>query len=412
VRAFALIAAATVAACTSTRAVEDDCHWIGSVNPLSGGLGPVGLALENAAKLAVQDVNTVGRVGNKTLCIATGDDRTNPDRARAIVRELIDKQDIRAINGAAGSSATLLAAEVAKEEDMAIVSCCSTSPALTADPEIYRTVPSDALQGVALANLAKSVGAKQVAVIYLDNAYGAALHDEFQRAFVGEDRAITQAVAYQERQSSYVDVINRALSGTPDYAVLIAYPVEGTQIIRDWRTSGARRDIRWLATDGLKDENFALAAGDIDLQGTAPIPNGPHYQGFVERYQAAYGGEFPGIFTSNQYDAVILIALAIARAGEGAEPSAIRTAIPEISKVGTEVDADDLERAIELASGGEDIDYVGVSGDVDLDDNGDVLAGYRVWRIAAGQSGLEETNRCFECAPGENSGAGCIEEGC
>lgn len=404
-------------ACTPSKNNEEDCWWIGSINPLTGGLGPVGLPLENAAKLAVRDVNAAGKVNGKSLCIATGDDRTNPDRAERIVVDMIERYDIRAINGAAASSATLKAANAAKDADMAIVSCCSTSPELSNDGLIYRTVPSDALQGVALARLAKSpsVNAANMAVIYLDNSYGVALKEELQRAFTEEGRAVVQAVPYQERQSSYADVISSALSGSPtvDTVALIAYPVEGAQIIRDWQTSGLGRNVKWLGTDGLKDDNFVLAVGSDapEFTGTAPIPNGQYYDGFVERYTEAYGGEQPGIFTSNQYDAVILIALAFAQIGDEIDPAAVRAAIPEISRgPGTVVHADDLQAAILAAETG-DVNYEGVSGGVDLDERGDVVSGYRVWSISESDSRIQEENTCFNC----NSEAGvvtCSEASC
>src|SRR5207244_3297264 len=112
---------------------------------------------------------------------------------------------------------------------------------------IYRTVPSDALQGVALANVAVSQNAQNVAVIYIDNDYGSALEKTFESAFTGMGatgpRSVVKSVAYEEKQASYVDVLNQALSVTPvpDHVVLIAYPVEGGQIIRDWKTAGVGR---------------------------------------------------------------------------------------------------------------------------------------------------------------------------
>lgn len=402
----ALVALLAVASfgCDSGAASQEDCWWIGSINPLTGGLGPVGLPLENAAKLAVRDVNSAGGVAGKSLCIATGDDRTNPDRDARIVEDMITRYDIRAINGAAGSSSTLKAAEAAEAAEMALVSCCSTSPELSEDHKIYRTVPSDALQGVALAQLATArVHAQNVAIIYLDNSYGNALQTTFTDAFTasGMGGRVAKAVPYTERQSSYANVVADALSGQPpvDSVVLIAYPVEGAQIIRDWQTSGIGRDVQWLGTDGLKDDNFVLSVGDRVPQflGTAPIPNGKYYAGFVERYKAAYGGEQPGIFTSNQYDAVILIALAIAHVGDPVQPHAVRDAIPELSRGMTSpVNADDLEAALFKAANG-DVDYSGVSGEVDLDERGDVVSGYRVWSISPASPAIQEDNTCFKC---------------
>src|SRR5262245_39194102 len=120
---------ALIAACTDPMVTQDeDCDWIGSLNPLTGALSPVGLSLENAARLAVQDVNSAGFVSGRKLCIATGDDRTNPDRAAAVVNALFERNNIRALNGAAASGATLMAARAAEAHDLAVVSCCSTSP--------------------------------------------------------------------------------------------------------------------------------------------------------------------------------------------------------------------------------------------------------------------------------------------
>ena len=79
--------------------------------------------------------------------------------------------------------------------------------------------------------------------------------------------------------------------------------------------------------------------------GTAPAANSPYFEGFRRRYLAAFGGAEPGIFTSNQYDAVVLIALALARAGPDLSVeeyrAAIRSNIPLVSRApGAEVNAD------------------------------------------------------------------------
>lgn len=406
---FSLVVGSCVAACSEAPATSVDCHWMGSINPLTGALGPQGLGLENAAKLAVEDINRAGGVGGKKLCVATGDDRTEPDRAAKVAQAMISTYDIRALNGAAASQATLQAAAVAEAHNMAIVSCCSTSPALTSmgNGHIYRTVPSDALQGVALANLALASGAgatpaQNVAVIYDNNSYGTALAETFKTAFVGNGRQVVSSVPFEEKRASYVDVVTRALGVTPapDHVVLIAYTVEGGQIIRDWKSAGVGQGVKWIGADGLKDSAFALTIGQQvpDFIGTAPNPKGRFYSGFATRYEGAYGGVTPTDFTSNQYDAVILIALGFAAAGSSAAPAAIRSAIPDISRPpGTLVDADDLATAIQLVSQGVDVDYSGVSGEVDLNDSGDVTSAYQVWSLTPDGSSIQETSTCFQC---------------
>ena len=176
--------------------------------------------------------------------------------------------------------------------------------------------------------------------------------------------------------------------------------------------------MQWLATDGLKDNQFALSgAGFPRVDGTAPTPSSPYYGGFEVRYQAAFGGELPGVFASNQYDAVILIALAMAKAGPDPTPGEIRTAIPELSRLGGEdVNAEsieDLARALIAVKEGGDVNYQGVSGTVDMDDDGDVLSLYRLWSIPQGGGAIAEENTCFDCVVGSSTtGVTCGKTAC
>jgi branched-chain amino acid transport system substrate-binding protein len=405
----AVVLGTFLVSCTSGTAEPDNCVWIGTLNPLTGDLGTVGFALENAARLAVRDVNEAGTIGGRQLCVATGDTRTNPARAAAVVDALVETNDIVALNGAAASASSLEAAVAAKDHEMGQVSCCSTSPALTDDPLIYRTVPSDALQGVVLAEVAATRGASTVSVIYIDDAYGDLLRQQFRLAYdaLAQGSTIVAEVPYQSAQTSYADVIQEAFATVPDLVVLIAFPIGGAEIVKAWDQSLQGRDTQWIGTDGLKDSRFALLAGSAlpPFEGTAPRQDGPYVDGFRTRYRAAFGGEEPGIFTSNQYDAVMLIALAMAAAGS-MERADIRAQIPLVSRGGTPVNADQLANALDRAANGEDIDYVGVSGNVDLDDNGDVDAGYQLWSIPGSGTEVTEVDLCFECTASSTVAAG------
>ena len=61
-----------------------------------------------------------------------------------------------------------------------MISYASTSPALTdatAYPHFYRIVPSDALQGEAVADMITGSGVTNTAIVHMTNSYGAGLAD-------------------------------------------------------------------------------------------------------------------------------------------------------------------------------------------------------------------------------------------
>jgi ABC-type branched-subunit amino acid transport system substrate-binding protein len=301
-----------------------------------------------------------------------------------------------------------------------LISCCSTAPELSSDPFIYRTVPSDALQGVALAKIAAERNVERLAVIYLDDQYGTQLRDSFRSAYAKETGGDSPSaeVRYESGTIDFGPVVAAALASDPDLILLIAFPIAGAEIIKAWVESGSE-PVEWLATDGLKDNQFVLLSGSgmPHVVGTAPTPSSPYYGGFESRYLAAFGGELPGIFTSNQYDAVILLALAMTKAGADPSPRDIRLALPGLSRPdGEEVNASSIEelaRALTRAKEGVELDYQGVSGVVDMDDNGDVLSLYRTWSIPEGGGAIAEDDRCFDCTVGSSTtGVTCDDKAC
>lgn len=381
-------------------APDGSCHVVATINPLSGALGPVGLALENAARLAVRDVNAAGGVGGKKLCLVSCDDRTDPAGAVELAQEVIRSFDPIAVNGGAASAVSLELGTVFAPRGIPQISCCSTSPALSDRPGLYRTVPSDALQGVVLASVARNLPqpATDVAIIHIGDTYGASLAGVFEQSFTALGGTVRQKIAYAPGQASYIEVLSQALYGAPSYALLIAFPTDGAQIMRDWRDSGLAPQVRWLATDGLRDDKFVQGAGGLaaGVIGTAPSLVGARYGSFDRRYRAAFGGETPGIFTSNQYDAMLLVALGLARTGgTGGQP--LQLAIKEAARgPGTPVSADDVGVALRAAAMA-DVDYSGASGELEMDDLGDVISNYGVWSVTP--SAIEDRAECWACRP-------------
>ena len=91
-------------------------------------------------------------------------------------------------------------------------------------------------------------------------------------------------------------------------------------------------------------------------------------------------------FVTQMYDAMALMAFAIEAAGSD-DSTAIRDALRGVANPpGVEImaGADEIKRGLELIRSGQDINYQGISGPVDIDDNGDVSGQIEIWRITGG----------------------------
>lgn len=380
----ALGVAPVQAACTTT---------VGSVMSLTGSLGALGQEIAKGAQLAIDELNAAGGVNGCQLALSLLDDQTSPSVGVDAARKLVDVQHVPVIVGAlsSGVSAAILASVTTSAKVVAI-SPSSTSPSFTelaqqrkTDGYWFRTCPSDALQGVAMARLASDAKLKKVAVLYLNNAYGQGLSKEFSHAFEKLGGTITRNVAYNPSQASYRSEVNKALSPKPEAVFLVGYPGDGTTLAREWIAAGGPQ--RFLLPDGLQSQDFANDVGARyleDVLGTAAgSVETPSLETFRKGYQARFGALPTQPYITNAYDATVLVGLAMARA-RTASGTAIRDNLRKVSDPGGEkvyAGVEGLRKALALAAAGKPVQYVGASGPLQFDANGDIDAPMVVWKV-------------------------------
>ncbi|MCO5100338.1 MAG: ABC transporter substrate-binding protein [Burkholderiaceae bacterium] len=370
---------------------------IGSVMSLTGSLGALGQEIAKGAQLAVADLNAAGGANGCQLELSLLDDQTGPSVGVDAARKLVDVQHVQAIVGAlsSGVSASILTS-VTAGSNVVQISPASTSPMFTELAEQgktngywFRTCPSDALQGVAMAKLAHDAGIKKVAVLYLNNAYGQGLSREFIAAFEKGGGKITQNVVYNPSQPSYRSEANKALNPKPDALFLVGYPGDGTTIAREWIGAGGPQ--KFLLPDGLQSQDFANDVGAQylkEVHGTAAgSVDTPSLETFKKEYQAKYGALPSQPYITNAYDATVLIGLAMAHAKKN-DAKSIRDNIRKVTDPKGEkiyAGVDSLKKGLQMASQGKAVQYVGASGPLQFDKHGDIDAPMVVWTVKDGK---------------------------
>jgi ABC-type branched-subunit amino acid transport system substrate-binding protein len=235
-----------------------------------------------------------------------------------------------------------------------------------------------------MAERAISAGIQTAAVIYIEGAYGGEMTATFTDSFVAAGGIVTSSIAYDENQSSYVELWAEVFELSPEAIVMPVYPVDGAQMMVDYNTHFATEDVFFYFADALANDDFVTLVGSDNFsfryEGTAPSGEGEYFSDFAEACVLEFG-ESPGIYQSHMYDAVYLVALA-AKAAGSLDPAAIRDAMTEVSYGGEQLGP---SGAMEIAESGIDFDYQGASGTVDFDNNGDVVAPYAIWVVEDGQ---------------------------
>lgn len=396
---FALFATIS---CTSSDSTSDESSdngggtvTIGSLMPSTGDLGVYGPPANTSFKIAFDLVNEAGGVNGKQIRTVERDTATSEQVAVDAANALIHVDGAVAILGAMSSGVTLAVAQSATiPEGVVLMTPASKSPAIsTLDDNdfVFRTSTSDELQGGIEADVATALGYSKVATTYINNAYGEGLTRVFSREFEANGGTVTQQVAHESGQASYIAELRRAQESGAEALLVIAYPESAALMLRESAEGGYFE--KYMFVDAVRSDSVFEAAGWDAFEGsygTAPsAPDSPHAATFREMYRQETGEPLDDPFAPFAFDAAAIIALAIEHA-DSEDPTDIRDSLRQVANPpGKEVGPADLADALEMIRNGEAVNYTGAAGEHDFDERGDVLNSIEIWHVVNGA--IEDT---------------------
>lgn len=366
---------------------------VGAVMPMTGALQAYGGTSLKGIKLAIEEINAAGGVLGQPVELATGDAQTMPQAGVATANKLANIDGANVFVGALSSGVTIpVATSVAMPNGIPMISPASTSPVISTLKDggyLFRTVASDAYQGVALADIVHKRDISKVAIIYVNNDYGKGLADAFTKSFKKLGGKVLHTVPYEPKQASYRAAIQKAWAdGDTPYMLLIAYVGDGETVVRQSLEGGMFN--KFIFTDGMKSEKIIQNIGAKYMNGSfgsaAQAPEGtPAASYFDKAYNAKYGKRVPQPYIDTSYDAVYLLALAAQKAGTTTDGAAIAKALHEVSTApGVEIIPGEFAKAVKLLKEGKQINWTGAAGEEDFDKNGDIASSFAEWAIKDG----------------------------
>ncbi len=324
---------------------EDVVIKIGFLNDATGPISVYAEAFTYAANAAGDMLSTND---GYSFEIVEADSGCSGDLGGTAAQTLVDS-GVVGVAGAACSGASMAANAVLSAAGIPQVSYASTSPALsdaTAYPDFYRVVPSDAIQGDAMADMVAASGVTSPALVHMTNAYGSGLADSFESYWTAMGNSLCLKSGYEETSTDFSAAVQAVMDAGCDSAVLVSYSADGAMIIETMAVMGAT--IPTFGADGiagesaLNDYTNTAAANGVQVTYPRAASGGSGSFGTMCAADAVCGS---GIYTLEAYDAVMMIGMA-AMMEDGANMNM------HLNMVGT--------------------DYAGESGTLTFLDNGDV----------------------------------------
>ena len=369
----------------------DEPTRIGVIFDHTGDLSDFGPNMRNAADLSAALINDAGGILGAPLEAVHRDGATQPQISTDAANALVKTAGVQAIVGPVASSSTLAVAQAVTIPNRILhISPAATSPAMTIledDDFVYRVRVSDNVQGVVLARLARELGYDTAATIYINNPYGEGLANVFRDNFNELGGQVTAMVPQESGQPTYLSEVENAVKDNLDVLIAVAYP-QSTEIFVREASEGDYIDTFMFVSAVRSQEMFDAINSDVleGSYGTAPgTPQSDATEAFLRLYEEKYGETVDIPLVGEAFDAFTLAALALEKAGEY-DGAAARSALRDVSNPpGVKVGPGDIAKALELIRDGQDIDYEGVTGSQNFDENGDVLNAIEIWQVQNGE---------------------------
>jgi neutral amino acid transport system substrate-binding protein len=367
---------------------------LATLAPITGDLASIGQNWPTAVQLAVDTINECGGVNEASVSLTNEDDQTDPSAGSSAMTKLAEVDKVAGVVGSFASSVSGAAVDVAVRNKVMMVSPGSTSPVFTERAKNgefngywARTAPPDTYQAQALAALAQKQGFKNVSTVVINNDYGVGFEQQFVAAFKkAKGNIVGQPVRYDAKAATLDSEAKAAFSVKPDAVAAVLYAETGSVLLKSAFEQGLTDGVTVLLTDGVYSDDFirqvgktadgkSIIAGAI---GTVPGANGKALKEFTTLWNEKTKKELTA-YVPHNWDAAMLMMLA-AEASDANTGEGIKSKLLEVANApGTEVT--NACEAMKLVRQGEDINFQGASGNVDIDKNGDVVGSYDVWKV-------------------------------
>jgi branched-chain amino acid transport system substrate-binding protein len=356
---------------------------IGKLLEVTGPLSDTGPSQDKAVKLAVEYANeqaTKAGVGIQAKDIAA-DVQGDPQAALSAARSLIDQGASCLIGPSITPESIAIANGVTIQKRVTIWPTGTSMRLRTIKDEgtIFRTVPPDSLQALALAaGVADKLGTtsgKLVSVIYRNEPYGEGLAKGFAAAWEAKGGKIQGPVVFDPAQATFDSEASQTVANNPDAYVIIDYPDTyaklGAALVRTGKFDPTKAFVADALAFSTVPSNIPPQAieGMRGTRGGTPIGTDA-YKIFDDLWQKAGGVEHSAL-DANSFDAATLCFLAAA-AAKSSDPAAITDHVRAVTAPGApKYYLTNLADALKAVDSGQKIDYIGVVGAFEFAENGD-----------------------------------------
>ncbi|TDK43746.1 ABC transporter substrate-binding protein [Antarcticimicrobium luteum] len=327
----------TLAAGLMSTAAWAETVKIGFVTTLTTGAAVIGKDMQNSVNLAVEHLG--GKAGDLDLEVIFADDGFAPETGKQATDKLVKQDDVDFVAGYIWSHVLLASRKSVLDAGKFLISA-NAGPSQIAgklcDQDFFSTSWQNDQTPMAMGEVLNRQGVKSLYVMAPNYAAGKDMVAGVERTFKGEivGKDLTKWGA--DAQLDFSAELAKAKASGAD-GIFVFYPgAAGGAFIKQYDQAGLKDTLPLysvftvdaLSLPKLQAANLTGVMGSRTTQEWDPSLDNAANKKFVTDYKAKYGA-YPSYYGAQSYDAIMLIASAVAKVGNTTDKDALRAALKE-----------------------------------------------------------------------------------
>lgn len=289
---------------------------IGLATPLSGRSADWGRMQKQGADLAVAEINAKGGINGIKFDLIVEDDKADPKEAANVAKKFTADPKIKVVIGHLTTPMSFAAGPIYQRAKVPQIISLASNPNLPKQGDyIFQNTTVQTAESPGAARYAiKHVRAKKVALIYINDDWGASVKEIFPKAVEELGGKIVAIEAYTPGEIDFRTLITKIKNQNPDILYGAYHPAEAAQLVKQAKELGVSFPI--YLSSGAQTYSFINLAGPaaegvVFITGFDPEDPDLYVQDFVKKFKAKFSNETPTVYSALVYDSVMLIAEAI-----------------------------------------------------------------------------------------------------
>ena len=309
---------------------------IGVSGPLTGDAAVYGVAVKNAAQMAVDEINEKGGLNGIKFELIVTDDQHDANKVSTNYANMMDK-GMQVSLGCVTSAPCLEFAKYSKEDNLFFLTPSASADAVPTDANAYQMCFADGNQGAVAADYVNGLGLSSIGIFSLtDDPYSKGIYDQF-KANLDEGIETVEATFTKATSSDFTQQIETLKDCTFIFMPIYYTPASLFMTQAKDKIAATATYYGCDGFDGIESaEGFDINAIPQKISMLSHF-NSKATEGkakeFVDKYVAKYGKDTLNQFGAAAYDCVYALFGAMTKAIEAGKTVDANTTATEMCEI-------------------------------------------------------------------------------